>query len=580
MISTLLALVPPSHRGRLRAHLALTVTSALLRAAAVVLLVPLLSALFGDQPTTAYPWLGAVAAATVLGWVVDAVASRLGFELGFGLLDHAQHDVAERLTRIRLAWFTSAHRSDARQAIAATGPDLVGLIVNFVTPLVGAVLLPPAIALALLAIAPPLALAALVGLPVMLGALWLGGRSTRTADAAAEEANADLTERLVEFGRTQEVLRASRRATPARSQVASALAGQHAATMRLILLQAPGQLLFGIASQIALIALAGTAAALVLRGEVSAAAGVALIVVTVRYLEPFTTIAELAPGLETVRLTLARIRAVLDAPVVPHGTDDRPVSAPPEIRLRDVQVRYALDGPAVVDGLDLTLAAGSTAAVVGPSGSGKTTLLSLIAGLVEPTRGQVLLDGRDAAELTAQARRDAVTVVFQDSYLFDGSIEDNIRVGDPCAGAERVDAVTELARVDEIVERLPDGAANPVGEAGGRLSGGERQRVSIARALVKPAPVLLVDEATSALDTENERAVVDALTRDPQPRTRVIVAHRLSSIAAADRVLFVDGGAIVEDGTVEELLARQGRFATFWAHQHAGARWRLVDSEA
>lgn len=187
----------------------------------------------------------------------------------------------------------------------------------------------------------------------------------------------------------------------------------------------------------------------------------------------------------------------------------------------------------------------------------------------------MLLDGRDVAGLTAEAHRDAVSVVFQHPYLFEGTLRENVLVGDPGATPAQVAAAESLARVDEITARLPEGDAADVGEAGAKLSGGERQRVSIARALLKPAPVLLVDEATSALDPENERAVVDALTRDPLPRTRVIVAHRLSSIRTADRVLFLEDGAIAEDGTVEELLAAGGRFAAFWEHQRQGAGWRL-----
>ncbi|TXB93830.1 ATP-binding cassette domain-containing protein, partial [Mycobacterium tuberculosis] len=133
-----------------------------------------------------------------------------------------------------------------------------------------------------------------------------------------------------------------------------------------------------------------------------------------------------------------------------------------------------------------------------------------------------------------------------------------------------------LARVDELIARLPDGANTIVGEAGSALSGGERQRVSIARALLKAAPVLLVDEATSALDAENEAAVVDALAADPRSRTRVIVAHRLASIRHADRVLFVDDGRVVEDGSISELLTAGGRFSQFWRQQHEAAEWQIL----
>lgn len=574
MIRTLIALVPGHARRTLAGYVALTIVSVLLRAASAVLVVPLVAALVEGDSRTALWVLALLTGSTLVGWVVDSAASRRGFDLGFDVLDTAQHGISDRLTRIRMSWFTADRVADARASIAATGPDLVGLIVNLVTPIIGAVLLPPAIALALLWVSPPLALAALAGVPPVLGALWLAGRATRRADAAAEAANTALTERLVEFGRTQPVLRASRRAAPARSQVAEALAGQHAATMRLVLMQAPGQLLFALASQLALVLLAGTATVLVLRGELSTGAAVGLIVVIVRYLEPMTALATFAPALETTRLALARIRAVLDAPLAPSGPDDARFGAPPVIELRGIGVRHG-DHPPVIDGLDLTLQPGTTTAIVGPSGSGKTTVLSLIAGLLQPTRGRVLLDGRDVAGLTAEAHRDAVSVVFQHPYLFEGTLRENVLVGDPGATPAQVAAAESLARVDEITARLPEGDAADVGEAGAKLSGGERQRVSIARALLKPAPVLLVDEATSALDPENERAVVDALTRDPLPRTRVIVAHRLSSIRTADRVLFLEDGAIAEDGTVEELLAAGGRFAAFWEHQRQGAGWRL-----
>lgn len=458
MIRTLIALVPGHARRTLAGYVALTIVSVLLRAASAVLVVPLVAALVEGDSRTALWVLALLTGSTLVGWVVDSAASRRGFDLGFDVLDTAQHGISDRLTRIRMSWFTADRVADARASIAATGPDLVGLIVNLVTPIIGAVLLPPAIALALLWVSPPLALAALAGVPPVLGALWLAGRATRRADAAAEAANTALTERLVEFGRTQPVLRASRRAAPARSQVAEALAGQHAATMRLVLMQTPGQLLFALASQLALVLLAGTATVLVLRGELSTGAAVGLIVVIVRYLEPMTALATFAPALETTRLALARIRAVLDAPLAPSGPDDARFGAPPVIELRGIGVRHG-DHPPVIDGLDLTLQPGTTTAIVGPSGSGKTTVLSLIAGLLQPTRGRVLLDGRDVAGLTAEAHRDAVSVVFQHPYLFEGTLRENVLVGDPGATPAQVAAAESLARVDEITARLPESDA-------------------------------------------------------------------------------------------------------------------------
>jgi ATP-binding cassette subfamily B protein IrtB len=576
MIRTLIRLIPPDRRGRMFAYAVLTCVSVAVRAAGTVLLVPLVSALFSEAPGRAVAWLGWLTVATIAGWLVDFACARIGFDLGFAVLDHTQHDVADRLPGVRLGWFSAANTADARQAIAATGPELVSLVVNLLTPVIGAILLPPAIAVALLGVSWQLGLAALGGVPLLLGALWASNRLSGRADAAAGAANTALTERIIEFARTQQALRAARRVEPERSTVGEALAAQHGAAMRLLLMQIPGQLLFSLASQGALILLAGTTTALTVTGTLSVPEAVALIVVAARYLEPFTVISELGPALESTRASLERIRAVLTAPEVTVGSGRIPQGAgAPRIEFDDVTFGYDPDGPPVLDRVSFTLEAGTTTAIVGPSGSGKSTILSLIAGLHEPTAGRVLLDGTDAAGLDASSRRAVSSVVFQHPYLLDGTIRDNILVGDPDADQEALGRATGLARVDELVARLPDGPDTTVGEAGAALSGGERQRVSIARALLKPAPVLLVDEATSALDTENEAAIVAALSAELRPRTRVIVAHRLASIAQADRVLFIDGGRVVEDGTIDELRSTGGRFDEFWRQQNDAAGWQI-----
>lgn len=575
MIRTLIQLIPHDRRGRLLGYTALTLLSVVVRAVGTVLLVPLVAALFSETPRHALTWLGWLTVATVAGWLIDFACARIGFALGFAVLDHTQHDLADRLPTIRLDWFTADNTATARQAIAATGPELVSLVVNLLTPLLSAILLPPAIAVALLGVSWQLGVAALGGVPLLLGALWAANRLSASADTAAGEANTALTERIIEFARTQQALRAARRVEPERSTVGAAVAAQHGAAMRLLRMQIPGQLLFSLASQGALILLAGATTALTVTGTLSVPQAIALIVVIARYLEPFTAISELAPAVESTRASLERIRAVLSAPALTVGDDAllEPAAAP-RIEFDNVTFGYDAGAP-VLDRVSFVLEPGTTTAIVGPSGSGKSTILALIAGLHEPTGGRVLLDGADAAGLTAAARRAASSMVFQHPYLLDGTIRDNVLVGDPGADPQAFGRAVELARVDELTGRLPDGADTAVGEAGSALSGGERQRVSIARALLKPAPVLLVDEATSALDTENEAAIVDALSAELRPRTRVIVAHRLASIAQADRVLFLDDGQIVEDGTIEELRSAGGRFDEFWRQQNDAAGWQI-----
>jgi ATP-binding cassette subfamily B protein IrtB len=580
MIRTRISLVPADRRAKVLVYAVLTLASVAVRAVASVLLVPLVGALFSAAPQHALGWLGWLTAATVAGWLVDSVAGRIGFDLGFAVLDNTQHDLADRLPDVRLGWFTAENTATARQAIAATGPELVGLVSYLLAPLATAILLPAAIGLALLAVNWQLGVAALIGVVPLLAALWAAVRLARRADTVAAEANTALTERIIEFARTQQALRAARRVEPARSLVGDALTAQHGATIRLLTMQIPGQLLFSLASQLALILLAGATTAMTVAGRLGvpeAPEAIALIIVIARYLEPFTTVSELGPALESTRATLDRIRAVLTAPSVDAGAETmHDAGAAPRIEFDGVTFSYDNASGPVLDRLSFSLQPGGTTAIVGPSGSGKSTILALIAGLHEPSGGRVLVDGVDTATLNGPSRRATSSVVFQHPYLFHGSIRENVFAGDPGAADEKFARATALARVDELIGRLPEGAETVVGEAGSALSGGERQRVSIARALLKPAPILLVDEATSALDTENEAAVVDALTADPQPRTRVIVAHRLASIRHADRVLFVDDGCVVEEGTVDELLAAGGRFNEFWRQQHDAADWRIL----
>ena len=580
MIGNLLRLIPAEHRGVLVAYGVLSLVSVILRAASALLLVPLLGALFSSVPADALTWLGALTAVTVAGWIVDMILARIGYRIGFALVNNTQHRMADRLTDIPLGWFSADNTAMARQAIAASAPDVVAFVANLLTPFLGAVLLPAAISVGLFFVSWQLGVAAAITLPLLLGALVASQRIVRAADAADSRAHNALTERILEFARTQQALRASRRATAARSQTGEAVNSAQGATMTLLLFQIPGQLLFSVASQISLILLAGTITTLAVRGQIGAPEAVALTIVMVRFLEPFTVLADLSGAVENSRGVLANLRSIIDAPRTAQAADGAASTTgnrSPRIEFRDVSFRYdaSEDAADVLTGLSFVLEPGTTTAIVGPSGSGKSTILALIAGLHTTDRGQILVDGTEIGDLDAATRRALVSMVFQHPYLFDGPIRDNVRAGHPGADDEDIRDAMSLARVDEIVSRLPDGEATRVGEAGAALSGGERQRVSIARALVKPAGVLLIDEATSALDTENESSITDAIRDDPRGRTRVIIAHRLGAIRNADQVLFVDDGTIVEQGTIDELTQRGGHFAEFWRQQEQSTGWRI-----
>jgi ATP-binding cassette subfamily B protein len=211
--------------------------------------------------------------------------------------------------------------------------------------------------------------------------------------------------------------------------------------------------------------------------------------------------------------------------------------------------------------VSLDILPGETVAFVGSSGSGKSTMLNLVLGFVRPTAGRLLLDGADMQDLDLRTVRRSVSVVPQESVLFEGSIRENIAYGLEDASDERLRAALRDANAAEFVDALPEGWNTVVGERGARLSGGQRQRLAIARALVRDPRILLLDEATSALDPESEELVKDALNRLMAGRTTLVVAHRLSTIRQADRIVVLEHGEIAEIGTHDQLLAAAGRYA-------------------
>jgi subfamily B ATP-binding cassette protein MsbA len=244
---------------------------------------------------------------------------------------------------------------------------------------------------------------------------------------------------------------------------------------------------------------------------------------------------------------------------------DRPGAGPlqlagGEIRFSDLSFSY--DGEAAaLDRVDMVAEAGQTTALVGRSGSGKSTLLSLVPRLYDVTRGAVLIDGQDIRDVSLASLRRAVAVVSQDVILFDDTVRANIAFGRPDACEEEIVAAAKAAAAHDFIMRLPEGYDTVAGPGGGRFSGGERQRISLARAFLKDAPILLLDEATSALDSESERLVQDAIGRLMKGRTTLVIAHRLSTVRNAEKIVVMEGGRVVETGSHEALIAKAGAYA-------------------
>ncbi|NEE02725.1 ABC transporter ATP-binding protein [Phytoactinopolyspora halotolerans] len=312
-------------------------------------------------------------------------------------------------------------------------------------------------------------------------------------------------------------------------------------------------------------------------GRIDAGTVLIFLVLVLRVYPPLLQVVGSAEQSRMAEAALRRIGAIHDLPPQPSPTEVGPGVSEPSIQLDDVTFGY-VPGQPVVHGLSLQVPPKTMTALVGPSGAGKSTVLALIARFWDVDDGAVRLGGEDVRDLTPEQVFDAITVVFQDVYLFQGTIRDNIAFGREGATDEAIEGAARQAQAHEFITALPQGYDTPVGEGGASLSGGERQRISIARAILKDSPIVLLDEATSALDPINEQAVQQAFAELVRDRTVVVVAHRLSTIRSADQIVVMDGGRAVERGTHTDLLAADGRYARLWAERERASSWRLAAS--
>jgi ATP-binding cassette, subfamily B, bacterial HlyB/CyaB len=304
-------------------------------------------------------------------------------------------------------------------------------------------------------------------------------------------------------------------------------------------------------------------ARLVIDGQLTVGELIAFNMLAGRVAQPVLRLAQLWQDFHQARVSIARLGDILNTTPEPAFSASR---APPpqihgEITFDHVSFRYRLDGPTALQDVSLRIAAGQVIGIVGPSGSGKSTLTKLVQRLYVPESGRILVDGIDLTMADVAWLRRQTGSVLQENVLFNRSIRDNIALADPGMAMARVIAAAELAGAHEFILGLPDGYDTIVGERGASLSGGQRQRIAIARALVTNPRILIFDEATSALDYESENIIQRNMRRIATGRTVLIIAHRLSAVRHADRILTIEAGRLVEDGSHDELMARAGRYA-------------------
>ena len=481
--------------------------------------------------------------------------------------------LAERLRKLPLSFFGRRDLADLTETIMGDVKTIEHAYSHVLPELYGAYLMLGVAAVGLFAFDWRLAIAALWSAPVALGLLFGARRAlqpmmhaTRMRGLAISEDIQEALECVREVRATNQEERylehiradidaAERQA--AKSEIACGVCVNGAQIV----------LRLGIATTI----LAGSM--LVLDGSCGFMTLFCFLLVASRIYAPFDQCLMLIAELFSAKTSAARMKAFYDEPLAEGAETFEPCGY--DVAFENVGFSYGEGGPKVLDGVTFTAKEGEVTALVGPSGSGKSTCARLAARLWDATEGRVTVGGVDVAGVDPEVLLRDFSVVFQDVVLFDDTVAGNVRLGRRGATDEEVLAAARAANCDGFVLRMPEGYLTTVGENGARLSGGERQRISIARALLKDAPVVLLDEATASLDVENETEVQGALGRLLAGRTVIVIAHRMRTVMAADKVVVLDGGRVAEQGSPAELMAQGGLFARMVRLQTESAKWAL-----
>ncbi|MBB3116000.1 ABC transporter ATP-binding protein [Corynebacterium bovis] len=623
MIRSLLALTDGPDSRRMRRVLALAVAAGITQGVAVLLMVPVLTALFRADWSATGRALVVLAVAVVVHSVVMAVATGAGFTGSLGVIRSMHRGLGRTLLRLPLSWFGPESQGRASHSAVRGTLFVATAAMDVLVPLTVNVTAPATIAVGALFLDWRVGLALVVAGPVVYLSSRVAARWESAGEERVREVRAETDSRLLEFARGQQVLRASGIAADY-PPLHRAVDRQRAMGRRALWLSVGGMVLQGFVIQFVLGAVSALAVWTVVGGaDGGAGAGggdavtaVALVGLVALAAGPLRVVSSMSTALHQSKEEIDDVRALLAEPGLPEPADPVPFPERADVRLRDVRFSYGGEGDAdrvgrdgdrdadrvgrdrdrdgtapaprgddgvdtpgghrVLDGVDLTVPDRTYTALVGPSGSGKTTIVRLIARLWDVDGGSVEIGGVDLRDMTTSDLYAHVSMIFQDVYLFDDTLWANIALGDPSASPEAVRAAAERAHVTEIADRLADGWDTRVGEGGSLLSGGERQRVSIARALLRTAPLVLCDEPSSALDPTTRRAVTGALAELSRDATVVVVAHQLETIRGADQILLLEGGRIVARGTHEELARDDARYRRFWSLREEAGRWNLA----
>ena len=603
LISRLREPLSAAGRTNFRQVTALSCIVGVVRGLSLIAFIPAAIALTSGRPAwgmSLTAWLIVLALCALASFITEYLLAMRSYMVSFDFLSNMHRAIGDKVASLPLGSFRADTAGKMSRLVSRELMLLGEMFAHMYSPFIAAIVTSLTMLVGITVFSPALGLVCVLAIPVIAGGVWVARTCLNSGSALKEPPAQELSHRIVEYATKQGALRACGR-SGSYEPLERAEDTYGKAARRSLIRETIGQVVNGMAAQVVVVSLIIVIGLLAVGGSVSPVEAIVSIGLLLRFTQILVDIGMLASAFETRRPVLDLSHEVLSAPelpILPASSDQDPASSNHDpsspdqdpdspdqdpscsgsaVALTDVSFAYEADHP-VLRGVSFQVAPGTMTAIVGPSGCGKTTIARLVARFYDVDAGSVSVGGRDVRQWDTAQLMAQLSLVFQDVYLFDDTLEANVRIGRADASDDDVKEVARLSGVDEIVERLPLGWNTRVGEGGRALSGGERQRVSIARALLKAAPIVLFDEATSALDPENENHITDAMDALRRNATLIVIAHKLDTITAADQIVVLDhSGRVAQVGTHAELYSQSdGQYRAFWQARSRAAGWKLV----
>ena len=596
LISRLREPLSAAGRTNFRQVTALSCIVGVVRGLSLIAFIPAAIALTSGRPAWGMnltAWLIVLALCALASFTTEYLLAMRSYMVSFDFLSNMHRAIGDKVASLPLGSFRADTAGKMSRLVSRELMLLGEMFAHMYSPFIAAIVTSLTMLVGITVFSPALGLVCVLAIPIIAGGVWVARACLNSGSALKEPPAQELSHRIVEYATKQGALRACGRSS-SYEPLERAEDTYGKAARRSLIRETIGQVVNGMAAQVVVVSLIIVIGLLAVGGSVSPVEAIVSIGLLLRFTQILVDIGMLASAFETRRPVLDLSHEVLSAPelpILPASSDQDPASSNHDpsssdqdpacsgsaVALTDVSFAYEADHP-VLRGVSFQVAPGTMTAIVGPSGCGKTTIARLVARFYDVDAGSVSVGGRDVRQWDTAQLMAQLSLVFQDVYLFDDTLEANVRIGRADASDDDVKEVARLSGVDEIVERLPLGWNTRVGEGGRALSGGERQRVSIARALLKAAPIVLFDEATSALDPENENHITDAMDALRRNATLIVIAHKLDTITAADQIIVLDhSGRVAQVGTHAELYSQSdGQYRAFWQARSRAAGWKLV----